>query len=72
MAEKRMFSTKITETDMFLDLSLSSQCLYFHLNMYADDEGFVSGVKKIMRMINANKNVMKSYQFLTSAFLTNN
>ena len=37
MAEKRMFTKKITESDAFLDMPLSAQCLYFHLNMSADD-----------------------------------
>ena len=41
MAQRRMFSRKITETDRFLEMPLSSQALYFHLNMGADDEGFI-------------------------------
>ena len=53
MAEKRMFTGKITESDAFLDMPLTSQCLYFHLCMYADDEGFVKNPKRIQRMIGA-------------------
>lgn len=56
MAEKRMYSKKITETDEFLSLPLSTQALYFHLGMNADDDGFVSSPVKVMRMIGANKN----------------
>lgn len=56
MAEKRMYSKKITETDDFLSLPLSTQALYFHLGMNADDDGFVSSPVKVMRMIGANKN----------------
>lgn len=56
MAEKRMYSKKITETDDFLALPLSTQALYFHLGMNADDDGFVSSPLKVMRMIGANKN----------------
>ena len=41
MAQRRMFSKKITETDLFLDMPMSAQCLYFHLNMSADDDGFI-------------------------------
>ena len=41
MAQKRMFSKKITDSDKFLDLPLSAQALYFHLNMHGDDDGFV-------------------------------
>lgn len=56
MAEKRMFSKMITESDAFLDLPLSTQALYFHLCMYADDDGFLSGYRKIMRMVGASQN----------------
>nr|WP_142390268.1 conserved phage C-terminal domain-containing protein [Streptococcus agalactiae] len=54
MAQKRMFNLKITDSDKFLDLPLSSQALYFHLNMHADDDGFVDSTKKIKRMIGAS------------------
>jgi hypothetical protein len=50
MATKRMFSKQITESDAFLDMPPTSQLLYFHLNMNADDDGFVGNPKKIMRM----------------------
>lgn len=47
---RRMFSPDIVESDAFLDMPVSSQALYFHLGMYADDDGFVNP-KKIMRLI---------------------
>lgn len=50
MAEKRMFSKQIVDTDAFLEMPASSQLLYFHLAMRADDEGFVGSPKKIMKM----------------------
>lgn len=53
MATKRMFSKQITESDAFLDMPVSSQLLYFHLNMGADDDGFVANPKRIMRMVSA-------------------
>ena len=59
MAEKRMFTKKITFSDEFISMPPSSQNLYFHLNMEADDEGFVNGVKRIMRTINANEDDLK-------------
>ena len=55
MANKRMFSKEITESDRFVDMPLSSQALYFHLWMGADDDGFVSP-QRVLRTINANKN----------------
>ena len=59
MAQRRMFSKKITDTDSFLDMPLSTQALYFHLNMGADDEGFVDQVKKIQRSIGASNDDLK-------------
>lgn len=46
-----MFSMQIVDTDAFLDMSQSSQLLYFHLAMRADDDGFVANPKKVMRMV---------------------
>ena len=54
MAQKRMFSKKITDSDKFLDLPLSAQALYFHLNMHGDDDGFVDNTKTIKRMLGAS------------------
>lgn len=51
-----MFSKVITESDAFLELPLSTQALYFHLSMQGDDDGFINGPKKIMRMIGASQN----------------
>jgi len=58
MAQRRMFSPTITESDAFLDMPLSTQALYFHLGMYADDDGFVNP-GKIMRMLGANADDLK-------------
>ena len=55
MAEKRMFTNKIIESDAFLDMPLSAQALYVHLNMNADDDGFVNNPKMITRLIGAKK-----------------
>ncbi|MCI2960651.1 DNA replication protein [Pediococcus pentosaceus] len=59
MAQRRMFSKKITDTDIFLDMPLSSQALYFHLNMHADDDGFVSNAKTVKRMIGSSDDDLK-------------
>ena len=59
MAERRMFSKKIVESDAFLDMPLSSQALYLHLNMDADDDGFVNSPKRIQRMIGASEDDLK-------------
>lgn len=59
MAERRMFSKTIIDSDAFLDMPLSSQTLYFHLAMRADDEGFINNPKKIQRMIGASDDDFK-------------
>lgn len=59
MAERRMFTKKIIDSDAFLDMPLSTQALYFHLNMRADDDGFVNNPKKICRMIGASEDDLK-------------
>lgn len=59
MARKRMFSKQITDSDSFMDMPLSSQALYFHLNMNADDDGFVNSPKRISRMIGASDDDLK-------------
>ena len=59
MADRRMFSKTIIDSDAFLDMPLSSQALYFHLAMRADDEGFVNNPKKIQKMIGASEDDLK-------------
>ena len=54
-----MFSKTIIDSDLFLDMPLSTQALYFHLSMRADDEGFVNNPKKIARMIGADEDSLK-------------
>ncbi len=59
MARKRMFTMKIVDSDAFLDMPLSTQCLYFHLNMRADDDGFIGNPKRIEKIIGANDDDLK-------------
>ena len=54
-----MFAKTIIDSDAFLEMPLSTQALYFHLNMRADDEGFINNPKKIMRMIGASEDDFK-------------
>ncbi len=51
MANKRMFSLKVIDTDLFLDMPMTARLLYYDLSMRADDDGFVASPKKIQRMI---------------------
>ena len=59
MAERRMFAKTIIDSDAFLEMPLSSQSLYFHLSMRADDDGFINNPKKIQRMIGASEDDLK-------------
>lgn len=59
MAERRMFAKSVIDSDMFLDMPLSSQALYFHLAMRADDDGFINNVKRIMRMTGCGDDDMR-------------
>ena len=59
MAERRMFAKTIIDSDLFLDMPLSAQALYFHLSMRADDEGFINNPRKIQRMIGASDDDMR-------------
>jgi len=54
-----MFAKSIVLSDAFLDMPLSARCLYFTLGMLADDDGFVSGPKSIMRQCGASEDDMK-------------
>lgn len=60
MANKRMFSIDVTETDSFLEMPLTAQALYFHLAMRGDDDGFVSNPRSIMRVTGCSENDLKT------------
>ena len=67
MAERRMMSKSVIDTDYFLEMPSSTQCLYFHLCMRADDDGFVSSPKKIMAMTGSSGDdyrILMSKQFI--------
>lgn len=66
MARRRMFNGEITECDPFYEMPSSSQALYFHMGMVADDLGIVSSPKTIMKAMNASEDdirilLMKNY-----------
>ena len=59
MAKKRMFNISVVDSDAFLDMPLSAQALYFHLNMRADDDGFIGNPKRIQRLIGSSDDDLK-------------
>ena len=67
MAERRMFAKTIIDSDAFLDMPHTTQLLYFHLSMRADDDGFINNPKNIMRMIGSKDDDLKI--LLTKKFI---
>ena len=59
MAQRRMFSKEVTTSDLFVDMPSSSQLLYFHLGMEADDEGFIGNAKMLSRAYGSNNDDLK-------------
>ncbi len=54
-----MFSKLVVCEDGFLEMPHSSQLLYFHIGMQADDDGFANNVRSIMRTVNCNEDDLK-------------
>lgn len=59
MANRRMFSKDVIDSDRFLDMPPTAQNFYFHLGMQADDDGFVSAPKKVKRLSSATDDDLK-------------
>lgn len=59
MAERRMFAKTVIDSDLFLEMPITSQLLYFHLSMRAYDDGFINKPKSIMRLIGCKEDDMK-------------
>lgn len=62
MAERRCFSMKIVDSDAFVEMPQSTQALYFHLGMRADDDGFVNNPNRIARDVGASTDDLKILQ----------
>lgn len=59
VAQRRMFSLAVCDTDRFLELPVSTQLLYFHFGLRADDDGFVSSPKRILRTVGCAKDDLR-------------
>lgn len=59
MAEKRMYSKKVTDSDAFIEMASSTQALYFHLNQGADDDGFNNQIQNAMFKAHASLDDLK-------------
>ena len=56
MSERRMFTKKIIDSDAFTELPPTTQALYFHLCMNADDDGFNNKIRQAMFNAHADRN----------------
>lgn len=54
MGKRRMISNNVIDTDLFMELPLSAQALYFHLCLKGDDDGFIAGPRRMARLIGAS------------------
>ena len=59
MAEKRMFTKRISDSDAFIEMPAAAQALYFHLNQGADDDGFNNQVQMAMWKAHASIDDLK-------------
>ena len=60
MAQRRMFSLAVIDTDKFNDMPISARLLYYELGMRADDDGFIASPKKIIKMVGCSEDDLKS------------
>lgn len=67
MAERRMFTKKVTDDDNFMSLSSSAQALYLHLSMSADDDGFCNQVT--LSMFKAHASVQDLQALLEKRYI---
>lgn len=58
MAERRMFSKSVIDTDQFIEMPVSARLLYFDLGMRADDDGFITP-KRVMKMTGATEDDLR-------------
>ena len=59
MAQRRMFSLQVVDTDKFTEMSVSARLLYYELGMRADDDGFIASPKKIIRSVGCSEDDLK-------------
>ena len=59
MANRRMFSKTVTESDPFFELSIEAMALYFVLGMSADDDGILNNLQRQTILYGISKNALK-------------
>ena len=59
MANRRMFSLDVVNTDKFMDMPISAQCLYFHMGMRADNKGYLPAEGKALEKVTYRKDYLR-------------
>lgn len=67
MAQKRMFTMKIVDSDQFLNMSVEAQCTYFHLCLRSDNDGYLRSWKRIIRIIDVKEETI--YELIHNGYL---
>ena len=71
MAEKRMFAQSVIDSDLFLEMPMSSQLLYFHLSMRAENKGLINNCKSIMKILGCSQedlDILIEKEYLKNTF----
>ncbi|MGM0333994.1 hypothetical protein [Enterococcus sp. AZ050] len=71
MAERRMFAKTIIDSEAFLKMPTSAQCLYFHLGIHADENGYNPKPKAVARMINVSEEYLQMLEENNFIIFTN-
>lgn len=64
VANRRMFSKELIQSDKFFSMSIKSQLLYFHIGLLVDDDGFSNNYRMYMNVINADEENLYELQKL--------
>ncbi|EHQ8839752.1 hypothetical protein KI123_002379 [Enterococcus faecalis] len=71
MANRRMFSKDVVDSDKFLDMPPTAQNLYFHLGIHADENGYNPKPKAVARMINVSEEYLQMLEENNFIIFTN-
>ncbi len=72
MAVRRTVAKPVVDSDLFLDMPLSAQALYFHLVVRSNGNGFVNNAKSVCRAVGASDGdivILKENNFIADGLL---
>lgn len=62
MAERRMVSLRVVETDSFVEMSCKAKLLYYELLLRGDDDGFVDSPNTVCRILGINNSKLSELE----------